>query len=211
LEGTDRVLSMFVPSLSAYAHEQLEHMGVDVRTNTLVESADDNGVVLHDGTEVMTATMVWTAGVQPNDPVHEKPQRLDVDDRLRLAGAPGVFAIGDVAAARDKHGKVLPMVSPPAMQAGRYVARNIVDPRDRGPFRYRDKGTLATIGRRAAVGQVGPLRFRGFIGWVVWLVVHLYYLIGFENRFRVLLRWSWYYLRLDRPVRVMVQADPARE
>jgi NADH dehydrogenase len=127
---------------------------------------------------------------------------------MRLEGRSGVFAIGDVAAGHDKHGKVLPMVSPPAMQAGRYVARHIVDPAWRRPFRYRDKGTLATIGRHAAVGEIGPLRFRGFIGWVVWLVVHLYYLIGFENRFRVLLRWSWYYVRLDRPVRVMVQADP---
>jgi NADH dehydrogenase len=211
LEGGDRLLTMFVPSLGAYARAELEHMGVEVRTNTFVESAYDDCVVLHDATEVPTATMIWTAGVQPNDPLHEKPQRLEVDDHFRLAGAPGVFAIGDVAAGRDRHGNVLPMVSPPAMQAGRYVARHIVDAESRRPFRYRDKGTLATIGRRAAVGQIGPLRFRGFIGWVVWLVVHLYYLIGFENRLRVLMRWAWYYVRLDRPVRVMVQADPARE
>jgi NADH dehydrogenase len=211
VEGGDRLLPMFVPTLSAYARAELEHMGVEVRTNTFVASANTDGVVLHDGTDISTATMVWTAGVQPNDPLHEKPQRLDVDDHFRLFGAPGVFAIGDVAAGHDRHGNVLPMVSPPAMQAGRYVARHIVDPDGRKPFRYRDKGTLATIGRRAAVGEVGPLRFRGFIGWVVWLVVHLYYLIGFENRLRVLMRWGWYYLRLDRPVRVMVQADPARE
>jgi NADH dehydrogenase len=211
LEGTDRLLSMFVPALSLYARNELERLGVEVRTNTFVESADDDGVVLHDGTEVMTATMVWTAGVQPNDLLHEKPKRLDVDDHLRLTGVQDVFAIGDVAAAHDKHGMVLPMVSPPAMQAGRFVARHIVDPEGRRPFRYRDKGTLATIGRRAAVGQIGPLRFRGFFGWIVWLVVHLYYLIGFENRFRVLMRWGWYYVRLDRPVRVMVQADPPRD
>jgi NADH dehydrogenase len=209
MEGGERLLPMFVPRLSAYARDELAKLGVDVRTNTLVASADETGVVLHDGTEIPTSTMVWTAGVQPNDPLHDKPQRLDVDDHLRLAGAPGVFAIGDVAAGRDRHGKVLPMVSPPAMQAGRYVARQILGPGSRA-FRYRDKGTLATIGRRAAVGQIGPLRFRGFIGWIVWLTVHLYYLIGFENRIRVLMRWSWYYVRLDRPVRVMVQADPAR-
>jgi NADH dehydrogenase len=200
LEGTDRLLSIFVPRMSEYARIELEQLGVEVRTNTFVESANDDGVVLHDGTKVPTATLVWTAGVQPNDLLHEKPKRLDVDDHMRLAGAPGVFAIGDVAAGHDKHGNVLPMVSPPAMQAGRYVARHIVDPAYRRPFRYRDKGTLATIGRRAAVGQIGRLRFRGFLGWVVWLVVHLYYL-----------RWGWYYVRLDRPVRVMVQADPARE
>jgi NADH:ubiquinone reductase (H+-translocating) len=210
LEGGDRLLPMFVPRLSQYARRELERRGVEVRTDTLVASADDTGVVLHDGTEVETATMVWTAGVRPNDPVHEKPERLSVDDHLRVLGAPDVFAIGDVAAARDKHGDVLPMVSPPAMQAGRYVARHILDGRTRRGFRYRDKGTLATIGRRAAVGQVGPLRFRGFLGWLVWLVVHLFYLIGFENRIRVTLRWAWYYVRLDRPVRVVVRADPPR-
>jgi NADH dehydrogenase len=210
LEGGDRLLTMFVPRLSKYARRELERRGVDVRTNTLVSSADDRGVVLHDGTDVPTATMVWTAGVLPNDPVHEHPQRLEVDDHLRMTGADGVFAIGDVAAAHDRHGAVLPMVSPPAMQAGRYVARHILDSGTRRRFRYRDKGTLATIGRRAAVGQVGPLRFRGFPGWIVWLIVHLYYLIGFENRVRVMMRWAWYYLRLDRPIRVIVEADPPK-
>ena len=125
-----------------------------------------------------------------------------------MLGAQNVFAIGDVAAARDKHGDVLPMVSPPAMQAGRYVARHILDGGTRRAFRYRDKGTLATIGRTAAVGQIGRLRFRGFLGWLVWLAVHLFYLIGFENRIRVLMRWSWYYLSSDRPIRTIVEADP---
>jgi NADH:ubiquinone reductase (H+-translocating) len=208
LEGGERLLPMFVPRLSDYARRELERRGVDVRTNTLVSSADDRGVTLHDGTEIETATMVWTAGVRPNDPVHEKPERLTVDDHLRVVGAQNVFAIGDVAAARDEHGNILPMVSPPAMQAGRYFARHILDGGARRGFRYRDKGTLATIGRHAAVGQVGRLRFRGFVGWVVWLVVHLYYLIGFENRLTVMMRWAWYYLRLDRPVRVIVRADP---
>ncbi len=210
LEGGDRLLPMFVPRLSKYARRELEHRGVDVRTNTLVSSADERGVVLHDGTEIATATMVWTAGVVPNDPVDEHPKRIEVDDHLRVVGAGGVFAIGDVAAAHDKQGTLLPMVSPPAMQAGRYVARHIVAGDARHPFRYRDKGTLATIGRRSAVGQVGPLRFRGLLGWVVWLVVHLYYLIGFENRLRVMMRWAWYYLRLDRPIRVIIEADPPK-
>jgi len=211
LEGGGRLLPMFVPSLSTYARRELEGLGVEIRTNTFVSSADDTGVVLHDGMKVETATMVWTAGVLPNDPLHEKPERLPVDDHFRLVGAAGVFAIGDVAAGHDKRGNALPMVSPPAMQAGRYVARQILDPGTRRPFRYRDKGTLATIGRRAAVGQIGPLRFRGFVGWVVWLVVHLYYLVGFENRVRVLMRWGWYYLRLDRPIRLIVEAQPARD
>jgi NADH dehydrogenase len=211
LEGGERLLPMFVPRLSQYARRELERRGVEVRTNTLVASADDRGVMLHDGSEIETATMVWTAGVRPNDPVHEEADRLPVDDHLRLVGAQNVFAIGDVADVRDKRGKTLAMVSPPAMQAGRYVARHIVKGDARRAFRYRDKGTLATIGRRAAVGEIGRLRFRGFFGWLVWLVVHIYYLIGFENRIRVLMRWAWYYWRLDRPVRIVVRADPPRE
>ncbi|HWS45219.1 MAG TPA: NAD(P)/FAD-dependent oxidoreductase, partial [Acidimicrobiia bacterium] len=186
LEGGDRLLTMFPASLSAYARRELERRGIDVRTNTLVTTADPGGVVLADGTELATSTMVWTAGVRPNDVVHRQLQRLQVDDHLRVVGADGAFAIGDVAAARDKHGNVLPMVSPPAMQAGRYVARHIVDRGARRGFRYRDKGTLATIGRRSAVGQVWRIRFRGFTGWLVWLVVHLFYLIGFENRVQVM-------------------------
>ncbi|MDQ1454796.1 MAG: hypothetical protein QOH28_416, partial [Actinomycetota bacterium] len=174
LEGGERLLPMFVPRLSQYARRELERRGVEVRTNTLVASADDRGVMLHDGSEIETATMVWTAGVRPNDPVHEGAERLPVDDHLRLVGARNVFAIGDVADVRDKRGKTLAMVSPPAMQAGRYVARHIVKGDARRAFRYRDKGTLATIGRRAAVGEIGRLRFRGFFGWLVWLVVHIY-------------------------------------
>jgi NADH:ubiquinone reductase (H+-translocating) len=211
LEGGERLLPMFVPRLSEYARRELDRRGVEVRTNTFVASADERGVVLNDGSVIETATMVWTAGVRPNDLLHDKPERLPVDDHLRLVGAKNVFAIGDVAAARDKHGNVLAMVSPPAMQAGRYVARHIVDGDARRGFRYHDKGMLATIGRRAAVGQIGRWRFRGFFGWVVWLVVHLYYLIGFENRLKVMLRWAWYYVRLDRPVRVVVRADPPQE
>jgi NADH dehydrogenase len=210
LEGGDRVLSMFGPSLSRYAHTQLVQLGVDVRTHALVATADDNAVVLRDGDRIDSATLVWTAGVRPND-LGRDAGRIAVDDHLRVPGADGVFAIGDVAAVRDRHGAVLPMTSPPAMQAGRYVARQIVDANRRRPFRYRDKGTLATIGRRVAVGEIRGVRVRGFLGWVVWLVVHLYYLIGFENRLQVMLRWAWYYVRLDRPVRAVLRADPPRD
>jgi NADH dehydrogenase len=204
LEGGDRLLPSFAPRLSAYARRELERRGVDVRTGALVASADGSRVVTRDGGEIATATMVWTAGVRPSELTGGG--RWAVDDRLRLRGAEHVYAIGDAAAARDRHGRELPMTSPPAMQAGRYVARRIAGGgRDR-PFRYRDKGSLATIGRTAAVAQIGPLRFTGFAGWVVWLVVHLWYLIGFENRLQVMLRWAWYYLRYDRPVRAVIRA-----
>ncbi|MDQ1431440.1 MAG: hypothetical protein QOF40_2042 [Actinomycetota bacterium] len=206
LEGGGRLLPSFKPRLSAYARRELELRGVEVRVDTLVDSVDDAGIVLHDGTELPTSTMVWTAGVRPADVLDPSPRRIAVDDHFRIAGATGTYAIGDVAAGIGPHGEVLPMLSPPAMQAGRYVAREIVEGPSRRPFRYRDKGSLATIGRTSAVGQVGPLTFTGFIGWVVWLVVHLYYLIGFENRLQVLLRWAWYYVHLDRPVRMVIRA-----
>ena len=213
LEGGDRVLSMFKPRLSAYTARQLAHLDVDVRTKTLVTSADDQRVLLHDGTEIATATMVWTAGVKPRcpgTPADSHPLgRIKVDDHFRVAGATDTYAIGDVAAGPGPHGEVLPMLSPPAIQAGRFVASEILGAQ-RGPFHYLDKGTLATIGRRAAVGQIGPVTFTGLIGWLAWLVVHLYYLIGFENRVRVILRWAWYYVRLDRPVRIIVRADEPR-
>jgi NADH dehydrogenase len=214
LEGGDRVLPMFKPRLSTYTQRELTRLQVEVRTRTLVTSADEEGTVLHDGTELPAATMVWTAGVQPN-PVDGVPtddgagRRMEVDDHFLVAGTTSTYAIGDAAAGRGPHGEVLPMVSPPAMQAGRYVAAEILHGRGR-PFRYRDKGTLATIGRTKAVGQIGPLSFTGFIGWIVWLSVHLWYLIGFENRVRVLMRWAWYYVFLDRPVRIVVRAGDPR-
>jgi NADH dehydrogenase len=208
LEGGDRVLPMFKPMLSKYAQRQLKLRGVDVHLNTLVESADAEGAVLHDGSELATSTMVWTAGVRATNVVDDHAGRIAVDERFRIVGSDGAYAIGDVAAAIGKDGAPLPMLSPPAMQAGRYVAREIVEGPSPRPFTYRDKGTLATIGRTSAVGQVGPITFVGFLGWIVWLVVHLYYLIGFENRLQVLMRWGWYYVHLDRPVRIIIRAHP---
>ena len=214
LEGGGRVLPAFKPRLSDYAWRELIRRNVDVRTDTMVQSADPDCVVLHDGTEIPTATIVWTAGVRPSppersgDPEPRTPGgRIAVDDHFLVAGTRSTYAIGDTAAGPGPHGAPLPMLSPPAMQAGRFVAGEILHGRQRHPFRYRDKGTLATIGRTSAVGQVGPFTFTGFLGWIVWLVVHIYYLIGFENRLSVLMRWAWYYFRLDRPVRIIVRAD----
>ena len=218
LEGGDRLIPVFKRRLSRYTRRELERLGVEVRTDTLVASADERGIITKDGTEIATASIVWTAGVRPDVVPHHpgltresKQDRIAVDDHLRILGAQHAWGIGDVAAAPDRHGHPLPMLSPPAMQAGRYVARQILHSGSRKKFHYFDKGIMATIGRRAAVAQIGPLQFTGFIGWTAWLVVHLYYLIGFENRLKVMLRWSWYYFRLDRPVRVVVRADPPPE
>jgi NADH:ubiquinone reductase (H+-translocating) len=133
---------------------------------------------------------------------------------LRIPGAPNAFAIGDVAT--PDAGEQLPMVSPPAMQAGRYVARTIIDEvryhREQAhPFHSIDKGTMATIGRRAGIAQLpGGIQLTGFIGWLTWLVVHVYYLVGFRNRIVAIAAWAWDYVRFDRPIRIILRAaaDP---
>jgi NADH:quinone reductase (non-electrogenic) len=210
VEGTDRVLPAFTPRLSTYAERALERLGVEVRCNSLVASAD-RSVTLVDGTHIPTYSMIWAAGVHPADPLDDATAttsgRIAVDDHLRIVGAGDAYAIGDVAAGHDRKGGTLPMLATPAMQEGRYVAREIAHGASAKPFRYRNRGTLATVGRSAAVGKIGPLQLTGFIGWVVWLTVHLYYLIGFGNRVRVLARWAYYYLRLERPVRIIARAE----
>ncbi|HEV7861460.1 MAG TPA: NAD(P)/FAD-dependent oxidoreductase [Acidimicrobiia bacterium] len=230
VEGADRLLGPFHPRLGAYAADALRSRGVEVRLSTLVREATATSAVLSSPGEqqdslIGARTIVWSAGVGPSDPLSDqamgpdgapngvarsRSRRLDVDEHLRLR--PGVYAIGDVASVRPGGAEgELPMLSPPAMQEGRYVAKAILDGAGRArPFRYRDKGTMATIGRRAAVAQVGRVRVRGFLGWITWLVVHLYYLIGFRNRAAVLASWGWDYLRRDRPIRLIVRSgyDP---
>ena len=228
VEGADRLLGAFHPRLGAYAADALKGRGVEVRLSTLVREATEETAALSSGDTVWARTIVWCAGVGPTDPLPDKEaegpdkesegeqppaarsrsKRLAVDEYLRLR--PDVYAIGDVASVRQGEGE-LPMLSPPAMQEGRYVAGAILNGGTPAqPFRYRDKGTMATIGRRAAVCQIGPLRLRGLLGWITWLVVHLYYLIGFRNRAVVLASWGWDYIRRDRPIRLIVRSryDP---
>ncbi|MEX2554666.1 MAG: NAD(P)/FAD-dependent oxidoreductase [Actinomycetota bacterium] len=214
VEGLDRLLGTFHPKLGAYAAEELKARGIEVRTATLVESAGDDHVVLRGGDTIRSRTVVWSAGVRPTDPLGERvkersrSKRIAVDDRLRLPGSPGVYVIGDAASVTTRDGE-LPMLSPPAMQAGRYVARSILG-KEQPPFRYVDKGTMATIGRRAAVADVRGLKMKGTLGWLAWLFVHIYYLIGFRNRAAVLASWTWDYIRRDRPIRLILrsEADP---
>jgi NADH dehydrogenase len=215
VEGTDRLLNAFSVRLGRYARRVLERRGVDVRTGALVKSANGHSVMLADGTEIACSTIIWSAGVRPNDPIGDSPlprfrnARIQVDEWLRIPGAPGAFAIGDAASPRIGD-RELPMLSPPAMQAGRYVARAIADEVrglkvGREPFHYVDKGTMATVGRNAGVTHLpGGLEFTGFLGWMTWLFVHIYYLIGFRNRISALASWAWDYLRHDRPIRIIL-------
>jgi NADH dehydrogenase len=218
VEGQDRLLGTFHPKLGAYALRILRDRGVEVRLSTLVQRATDELVSLSGGEEIRTRTVVWSAGVRPADTLkgaaveRSRARRLRVDGNLRVAGHPDVYVIGDAASIATEGGE-LPMLSPPAMQAGRYVARSILSRAGghrgrRAPFRYVDKGTMATIGRRAAVADVHGLRLRGTVGWLAWLLVHIYYLIGFRNRAVVLASWGWNYLRRDRPIRLIIRSDP---
>jgi NADH dehydrogenase len=218
VEGQDRLLGAFHPKLGMYAQRTLRGLGIEVRTSTLVQKASDQRVLLSDGDEIPTRTLVWSAGVRPTDPldpsgtVRGRTGRVHVDERLRLPGHSNVYVIGDAAAVSHGTGE-LAMLSPPAMQAGRYVARVVMAsalgrPGYGGPFRYVDKGTMATIGRRAAVADVHGFRLKGTVGWLAWLLVHIYYLIGFRNRAVVLASWGWNYLRRDRPIRLIVRGDP---
>jgi NADH dehydrogenase len=220
VEGTDRLLNAFSIRLGRYARRVLERRGVEVRTGTLVKTANGHSVVLADGTAIACSTIIWSAGVRPNDPIGDsslprfRNARIQVDAFLRIPGAPGAHAIGDTAspAITDRE---LPMLSPPAMQGGRYVARAIIDEVrgnavERKPFHYIDKGTMATVGRNAGVTHLpGGLEFTGFIGWLTWLFVHIYYLIGFRNRISALGSWAWDYLRHDRPIRIILTTGPA--
>jgi NADH dehydrogenase len=166
-----------------------------------------------DGTELPCNTLVWAAGVRANPladalGLEQGPGgRLVVGPDLRVAGHADVWAIGDVAAAPGKDGRPLPQLAPVAMQAGRHVARQIA----RGthePFRYRDKGTMATIGRRAAVAELpGRIRLRGAPAWLAWLGLHLVFLVGKRNRASVLLNWAWNYFTWDRGPRLLFRPD----
>jgi len=218
VEGLDRLLGAFHPRLGAYALETLRRLNIDVRTKTLVEKADADSVSLSSGETLATKTVVWSAGVRPSDPVpldapRARNHRLEVNEHLILKGRDDVYVIGDAASVKTNHGD-LPMLSPPAMQEGRYVARAIKDRtvgRDHPkPFHYIDKGTMATIGRHAAVADVRGFKLKGIVGWLAWLFVHIYYLIGFRNKVAVLMSWAWGYLVRDRPIRLIVRGarDP---
>jgi NADH dehydrogenase len=225
VEGADHLLPAFDGRLGSYAERVLSRRGVEVRTGTLVKAATDRQVELSDGETLPARTVVWSAGVQPVDllpgtgPPRSRSRRLVADARLRLDGRDDVFVIGDAASVGGglgDHGAELAMLAPPAMQEGRHAARavlaraGVTGATDPGPFRYKDKGTMATIGRNAAAVQLGRLRVTGFLGWATWLVVHLWYLIGFRNRAVVVASWAWDYLRRDRPIRVIIRSadDP---
>lgn len=210
VEGTDRVLPPYPPELSASAHRQLERLGVEVRTGAMVTGIDEHGV--HIGEELIPAQNVfWAAGVAASPLGRSLGAKLDragrvyVEPDCSIAGHPEVFVIGDLAHC-EQDGRPVPGVAPAAIQMGEYVARTIrgeLEGKPREPFRYRDKGSLATIGRAAAVADFGRIRLSGLAAWVLWVFIHIAQLIGFRNRIIVLTQWAWAYLMYQRGVRLI--------
>ncbi len=215
LEGGPRVLPAYPEDLSRAAEEQLRKLGVEVRTGALVTGIEP-GVVRVGGSALPADVALWAAGVAasplgkmlgvPTD----RAGRVLVEPDLSLPGRPEVFVIGDLAAFRTGDGKFLPGVAPVAIQQGRHSARNLsltLAGKPREPFRYFDKGSLATIGRAAAVAELGKLHISGVVAWLMWLFVHILYLIGFRNRLLVMLEWAWAYFAHQRGIRLITERN----
>jgi NADH dehydrogenase len=214
VEMADRLLATFSPEAGEEARVELEMRGVDVRLGAQIASVDTEGVHLADGTTIAARTVIWAAGVKANPlagalGVQQTPRgEIVVGPDLALRDHSEVFVIGDLGVVQGNGGKPLPQLAPVAMQQGRHVARTI-DRRIRGKsakrFRYLDKGTMATIGRRSAVAELPfGIRFSGTLGWLSWLGLHLVFLIGFRNRVVVLVNWAWNYLSWERGNRVIL-------
>jgi len=212
IEAGPRILPSFDPKLSASALKSLQGLGVEVRLNRRVTAIDERGVTL-DGERIEASTVLWAAGVRAVPLLSKLGIALDRAGRARveqdcsLPGHPEVFVIGDAAVfVPEGSDEPLPGVSPVAMQQGRFVARAIraqCDGKPSAKFVYRDKGSMATIGRSRAVAQIGKLKLTGFIAWMAWLLVHIYYLINFKNRLFVLADWAWSYLAYERGSRLI--------
>jgi len=210
VEGADRVLPPYSHALSAEAQRELGRLGVEVRTNAKVTKIDATGVWLGDE-HIVARTVLWAAGVaasplgqQLGVPL-DRAGRVLVEPDLSVPGHPHVFVAGDLVHF-EQGGKPLPGIAPAALQAGRKAAKNIarlVAGRATEPFRYRDKGSLATIGRAAAVGNIGRFEVSGFFAWWMWWLIHIAYLIGFRNRLVVMIGWAWQYFAFSRGARLI--------
>ncbi|HMN62189.1 MAG TPA: NAD(P)/FAD-dependent oxidoreductase, partial [Anaerolinea sp.] len=212
LEAAGRLLPAMPESLGDYTLRTLRAKGVEVRFNAGMTGFDGSRITLKEGEPIETNTLIWAAGVKASPleaglPLEKGAQgRVKVLPTLQVPGHPEAFVIGDAAFLPDEDGKPLPMVAPVAMQQGVQAARNLLRQMNGKPledFHYHDPGTMATIGRSQAVAWIGPLRLRGLIAWLAWVVVHIYQLVGFRNRLMVLLDWAWNYIVYDRPVRMI--------
>ncbi|NET35802.1 MAG: NAD(P)/FAD-dependent oxidoreductase [Cyanothece sp. SIO1E1] len=223
LEGMDRVLPPYPPELSAKAEASLKKLGVTVRTQTLVTDIDGDQVTLRCGEKIehlRARTVLWAAGVkasamgkvlaQKAGAELDRAGRVLVESDLSLARYPNVFVVGDLATFTHQDGKPLPGVAPVAMQQGSYVAKLIkqrLSNKHLPAFRYVDSGSLAVVGRNAAVADLGALRLSGFPAWLIWVFVHIYYLIEFDNKLIVMMMWGWNYFTRKRGARLITNSD----
>ncbi|MBA2472160.1 MAG: NAD(P)/FAD-dependent oxidoreductase [Pseudonocardiales bacterium] len=231
VEAIPRLLAAFSPRSSKRALEDLRRRGVEVRLGETVDSADAGGVTLADGHRIETDTVIWAAGVQAN-PLGgafglelAKHGRILVDPQLRVPGHPNVFAAGDIAVTTPAHGAPPPMLASAAIQTGRHAGEQVarlLAGKPLIPFRYRDKGIMAVLGRGDAVAELPlrssggrtsryPLRFGGLPAWLLWLGVHIVYLIGFRNRLKVLLDWGWSYFTSRGAGAILVHPPDTRQ
>lgn len=214
LEALDRLLPPFDVRLQQYTLATLKKFGVDVRFGAQVISVTTEGVTLKDGSAIPAKTVVWGAGITGNPLASHlalpmvRGGRVAVNDDLTVPGIPGVFVIGDLAAGKDVHGNVYPQLAQAAIQGGKHVAFQIVrqiNNLQTQPFAYKDPGFMATIGRQEAVAQFpSGLKVRGAIAWIMWLFLHLLYLVGFRNRTQVLINWIWSYFSYERGARLIM-------
>ena len=215
LEAGPRVLAAFPPALSACAARDLSQLGVEVHTGRPVTGIDAEGVLIG-GERIAARTVFWTAGVQGAPLARclgvqlDRAGRIHVLPDLSLPDAPDVFAAGDIVHLELPGGSPLPGLAPAAIQTGRAAAMNVlasIAGRPRAPFRYRDKGVMATIGKHRAVAQTGRVHLTGYVAWLAWLFVHVLYLIGFRNRVSVLAQWAWSYVFSKRGARLITHRE----
>lgn len=225
IEGNDRLLPAYPKDLSAQAERSLIELGVRSRLNARVTAIDANGVTMHTAggaVRIEAKTVLWAAGVQASPlgrvlgdatgvPI-DNSGRVEVAPDLSIPGHPEILVIGDLARIEQENGKQVPGVAPAAMQQGRYAARLIatrLSGKTPKPFQYLDKGNLATIGRKRAVAEIGKLHFSGLIAWLLWLFVHLLYIVEFESRILIAIQWAFAYFTFNRGAR-LITGDDAR-
>jgi NADH dehydrogenase len=211
VEAAPKILNGYPDSLSERARESLEDMGVRVLLNTPVTDIGHHKVSFSEGT-INTPNIIWAAGVAAApllsslETEQDRTGRVVVNDDLSIPGHSNIFVIGDAAHKKDKNDNPLPALAPVAIQQGEFLGtmiRDEINGEDRQAFHYVDKGTMATIGRAKAVADIRGFKFSGFFAWILWSVVHIFFLIGFRNRFRVFVEWMWHYFTFKRGVRLI--------
>jgi NADH dehydrogenase len=206
IEAGPRLLPPFAPSLSARTKKDLEKLGVKVLVNAAVQEVEHRKIKLKDGSTIASEITIWAAGVKGSDAMLQLNlptlgNRVAVEPTMQVKNYPYVWALGDIAASVDKNGNQLPMVAPVAIQQGKFIAKQIArlgKNKNLENFKYLDKGSMATIGRNKAVVQVKGIKISGAIAWLIWLWLHLFYLLGGRNKIGTMADWTWNYLTFDR-------------